>query len=1501
MADQSRVRNHERRASPYSTGGGGTVLEHRYGALLLSHLLTGDPLSELGDDVTPDEVVFQASAFSAVDDLLLSGRSTGGDRRRVSIGVRRDPSFVPSDRSTVELMGSYLQVMRERGRQVAEGTWRLALVVASPNTHVRQLQELAGIARDTESSDQFRLEVSRAGRTHREVRERLRHLDAVVASAAAGAGIDTTDVSVAELTWRVLGALRLREVRFEGVEETDRAIAVGRLRGIVEAGTADAADRLFSRLCELVGRYAPAAATKSVDSLRRDLIGFPLAVSPSKGEGAHDVGDPAPHLPVVRSAYVSQVRRIAPERLRSREGELDELARFCTDSGPGPAYVWWRAEAWAGKSALLSTFVLDPPPGVRVLSFFVTARWAGQADSKAFTEVVLEQALELMGEPMPMLLTDATREAHLLGAFERAADLCRQRGERLVLVLDGLDEDRGVTTGPDAHSIAAILPADPPSGMRVIVAGRPRPPIPVDVPDDHPLRRPEIVRTLTASPHAEVVRQDAERELKRLLHGPTIEKDLLGLLAAAGGGLSEADLAQLTGVSEGEIESQLGAVSGRTFASRAGRWRSQVAIYVLGHEEIQRQALRFLGEARLNEYRERIHAWAEGFRAAKWPIGSPEYLLHGYFKLLHSTGDVPRMVACATDPYRHHRMLDTIGGDSVALAEIATVQEFLVRSPTPDLVALSRLAVHRAKLSRRNDHIPTYLPVVWAQLGRYSRAEALARSITTPARQVRALASVSRQIAAAGDVQRARKVAEEAERCVLAVTELGEQARAYAVIARSLARAGDRDRARLLVTRAEELTCSMTEGGQRSDVLGAVARAAVAGGDVERGLALAKSVPHASERAHALCVVAMEVADASDWRRAQDIARSAGPRSDWAPALAAVARAASAAGDRQVAADIAGQAVSLAMSIRNPSRRAWILAGVAHELAEAGMARRAKKVLRRAEESAHEVTRTSERCDRLITIARAMAFSGASDRAVALAGGFDTPRRRTKALAVVASGLAANGETRRAEELAAEAEARARAMNGRHHVGRDQAVLAQATASTGDLHQAEEIARAISDAPQRDRSLTVVAEAFALAGDLGRAEGVAASITDLAQRSTALLLIVRAGVTRDDRQRVGRVARSIEDTECRRRALAALSRGTRTAPRAHERSPQQHHPSVRPRNPTPPETGHSSGSSSSVTSHQRQADDLMSRARTAAQGGDMQGAREAVEAIASPALRVKALISLSTRAAAAGDTQTSEELIERAFTVADTLLDATSRDRHITMIARESALTGDLDRAERLINSITSPPLLHKALSAIASAATHAGHLAQAERLARTISDASPRAKALAAIARSMVGSDDLDEAERVARSITEPLQRSRTLGEIARSHAGRGDTARAAEIAADIPEPAERARTLTTVALDSDGDRAKALVAQALCVGHWSICLPALVRLVPEVVTTLGTESLRVHDQEDAAATADGPKEREGATTEPSPTSPRAGQAQSGDSLASSDWGSHQTRTISR
>ncbi|MDF5755052.1 hypothetical protein [Spongiactinospora sp. TRM90649] len=973
-------------ASPYATGGGGTVLEHRYGALLLTHLLTGDPLTELGDDATPVEITFQASSFSAVDDVVVKGLLEDGTKRQVSIGVRRSPSFVPSDGPSVDLIRSYLCVLHDRPLEIASGEWRLALTVASPNTHVQQMRELANIARDVIDEEQFRAEVARPGRTTHYVRDRLRHLDRLVAAAAHKTDFDTKLSSTSRLTWLLLAALRLRELRLEGIDETDRSSAVARLRGHTKAGSADAASKLFSRLAELVGRYAPAAATKNNTTLRRDLNGE-LRQPPAHGSNRYDASvqdsqDAAAtyrqarteSAPEVRSEYLSQVRRIAPRDLLSREHEVSHLAEFCT-ALESDSYLWLRAPAWAGKSALLSSFTLNPPPGIQVVSFFITARLAGQGDRNAFADVVLEQALEITGEPMPVLLSDATREAHLLASLTRAAQSCQDKGERLVLVVDGLDEDLGVTTGPDAHSIAAMLPADPPGGMRVIVSGRPNPPIPSDVADDHPLRRPTIIRTLPTSPHAEVVRQDAERELKRLLRGTAAEQDLLGILATAGGGLSGDDLAELTGLSAWEIEDHLTAVSGRTFSPRVGRWRPNTTVYLLAHEELQQQAESFIGANRLELYREMLHSWADKYRDQDWPIDTPEYLLRGYFRLLISISDVRRMVAYATDAKRHDRMLDVIGGDIAALTEITLAQEALASQPVPNLVQMTRLALHRAKLVERNENLPVNLPGVWVQLGSPSRAEALARSITNPSRRVRALAAVVHELVVANKIERAKIIGSQAEQAITSVTDPFQRANGYAVVARAFAEAKD-PRANDLIVLAEESANLLADPPQQAAVLAVVARAVAVLGEASRARDIANSISTWSERAQALAAVAIEIANTGRTRLGLEVASAISNRTVRAQALADVARTAKQHGDDRASVDIVERAAVTAREIGKPERQASALVSVAYAMALIGQSKEAQQLLVQAERLATSVIKQSERENISIAIARVVAIVG---------------------------------------------------------------------------------------------------------------------------------------------------------------------------------------------------------------------------------------------------------------------------------------------------------------------------------------------------------------------------------------------------------------------------------------------------------------------------------------------------------------------------------------------
>lgn len=431
---------------------------------------------------------------------------------------------------------------------------------------------------------------------------------------------------------------------------------------------------------------------------------------------------------MARSGYRQSVLRMAPDVLTGRRAELDELADFAV-APTGDTYSWWCAPAWAGKTALLSAFVLNPPPQVRVVSFFVTTRYGGQADRFSFASALFEQLSDMLDVPVPDTLNDATREAQLWTMIERAAAQCQEQGRRLVLVVDGLDEDRGVTEGPDNHSIAALLPRRPPYGMRVIVSGRPNPPLPDDVPDDHPIRDPAIVRLLDASPAAQVRRDDMTRELKFLLHGPDLGRDMLGLLTAAAGELSSRDLTELTGSAPWELNDHLRAVSGRSYRQQQARWRTDDTVYVLGHEQLQAAVVDAFGD-QMSRFHDRLHQWAADYRDRGWPEDTPEYLLHGYFDMAAASGARDAVIACAGDRLRHARMLATTGGDSPALGEIDTASALLLTAKPSDYATMGWLAVHRRELTDQNQDMPTRLPGLRARLGQDLRAETMALAIT---------------------------------------------------------------------------------------------------------------------------------------------------------------------------------------------------------------------------------------------------------------------------------------------------------------------------------------------------------------------------------------------------------------------------------------------------------------------------------------------------------------------------------------------------------------------------------------------------------------------------------------------------------------------------------------------------------------------------------------------------------------------------------------------------
>ena len=92
------------------------------------------------------------------------------------------------------------------------------------------------------------------------------------------------------------------------------------------------------------------------------------------------------------------------------------------------------------------------------MPFFITTQRAAHNTRGAFIQVLFGQLSAFLGESAPAALSEATIGTTLLEWLSRAAIEQEQTGRRLVLVVDGLDEDRGAASGPDAQSIAGMLP-----------------------------------------------------------------------------------------------------------------------------------------------------------------------------------------------------------------------------------------------------------------------------------------------------------------------------------------------------------------------------------------------------------------------------------------------------------------------------------------------------------------------------------------------------------------------------------------------------------------------------------------------------------------------------------------------------------------------------------------------------------------------------------------------------------------------------------------------------------------------------------------------------------------------------------------------------------------------------------------------------------------------------------------------------------------------------------
>ncbi|MFF5287364.1 hypothetical protein [Streptomyces sp. NPDC013171] len=461
------------------------------------------------------------------------------------------------------------------------------------------------------------------------------------------------------------------------------------------------------------------------------------------------------------------LRDVLPLDFVGREGEVGDLAAFVTAPDGAPAYRWYQADPWAGKTGLLAWFVTQElPAGVDVAHYFIAER-LGTNRRDGFVQTVGEQLAAAAGSRRRPAVDHMRPDLDPL--YETAARACAEKHRRLVLVVDGLDEDGEADL--DHLGIAGLLPKNPPHGMRVIVAGRPHPGVPARLAMDHPLRDPGIVRRLADSPAARVIRDAAMTELRALLQDPDIGQRLLGLLATAQGALSSQDLGELLGIRPHVVKEMLRTVAGRSLAPtrtdllpldvRAqAETEADRQTFVLAHAELLATARHELGRRFLRERVDDLHHWAKEYQDEGWPEDTPNYLLTGYTRLVqeHKGGDGGRLAALVLDPARQLRISQRSGPD-VALRDLDLVAP--PDATAPSLQHATEAAVCRELLLSRVQPVPGSVTRTVARLGDARRARALAGASGGAVDKALNLAGVARVLGAMRDKQ-ARDTAREA-------------------------------------------------------------------------------------------------------------------------------------------------------------------------------------------------------------------------------------------------------------------------------------------------------------------------------------------------------------------------------------------------------------------------------------------------------------------------------------------------------------------------------------------------------------------------------------------------------------------------------------------------------------------------------------------------------------------------------------------------------------------
>jgi lipopolysaccharide biosynthesis regulator YciM len=1159
-------------------------------------------------------------------------------------------------------------------------------------------------------------------------------------------------------------------------------------------GMSGAAVWASGRLVGVVGQHHPreGPATLTVCPVRQlfgsasaDQLAAWRSALPRLPATAADLRLATP--PTVRKIEVRRARlaaeALAPRVMIGRSGDLAALEAF---SGSDERWRWIQADAFAGKTALLAWFTLHPPELVDVVACFL--RRAGGDNTVGNALRVLNRQLALLadqrGYPESSSVFDRVSDfADLLGEAARA---CAERGRKLVVLIDGLDEYDPTTSNLD---LADWLPDDGKLPDQAMLVAASRAGADVSLPPRHPLLG--HVHRIAASEVATEIQYLAREEIGRALTVSSgFISPIVGCLAVADGGLTASELHALLKLrgrdaDVSEIQTLLSSSLGRSLmrlpdpdAPSAPGSNSAALVFVFAHETLLTEAReKFAGD--LAAYEDRFDQWADQFVERDWPVDTPRYLLAPYTRDLarrarglgisdgrsgrNMSGALDRLVSFATDAVRQDRMLAYTSGDAAALTEITTGQQLIRAQPAPDLAALGRLAVYRNRLATRNRVIPRGLPAVWVRLGQVHRGEAVARSSSNPESLASALAELAKALAGAGQYDRAEETAH-------SIADPKVEAEAISAVAAAIVEHNS-SRAESLIAEAQRIAGGITDRRSRAAGLIAVAESAVT---VNRDLTLAL-VRNAEdslqgvlnsyhiERIRTQIAKVAALAGESD----DDIQGTVQAISDkslevWVWSVVVQAFAETGQLDRaKLAAQRIGEFHNRAAATYSPSvlgsgRRAATPA-TPHQIAfsQASAFAALAKALALAEPNqavvwaaaAEDAARSIEDAEALTAVIPALAVTGHWNHAEEAANDVLDPELKVNGLVAIANAVITVDDAKAralmttAEQLThtiASREAAARALTGIA----DAALGFDMNWAAALAEAAEATARSGGRPEDRDKILTATMEGLAAAKDWDHAEHAASAIGNPLPRDQALAALADHLATAGDLDRAESVGQMIERSTERDKVYAAIAESLATAGN----------------------WDHAEDATSKIESRNTRDEALATAALRLAAAGKLDCAKDAIRATDSSWRHSTTLTSIG------------DMLIEtRQWDSAATLVDeAEYPETQATILCRMGKALADIDHyralrsvdeARQIIDAITDKEFRSMALEELAGAFTVLGEWNRAQETISTIPYGSDRASAR--LVEALIAAAEWDRAELTARGISDKATLAESLTQL--------------------------------------------------------------------------------------------------------------------------------------